>query len=81
MDQQQRDRGALFRNTREKKGEHDPDYRGEIDVGGQPYWINAWLRTSKGGTKYMSLSIKAKDACKPQRTYTQRRDDLEDAPF
>jgi hypothetical protein len=34
-----RDRGALFRSTR-KESERDPDYSGELDVGGQVYWIN-----------------------------------------
>jgi hypothetical protein len=55
--------GALFRNN-DKTEEHEnwPDYRGNINVDGTEYWLSAWLKTSKNGMKYMSLSIKPKDA-------------------
>jgi hypothetical protein len=61
------DRGALFRNE-DKGEERHPDYRGSINVGGTEYWLSAWIRTSKKGTKYMSLSIKPKnaDTAKPE---------------
>ena len=70
-------RGALFKNTR-KEADTDCDYRGEVDINGQPYWLNAWLKTSKAGEKYMSLSVRPKEAkelAKP-RTYASRRDDI-----
>ena len=51
--------GALFKN--EKKSDSHPDYRGSINVGGVDYWISAWLKTSQQGTKFMSLSVSAKD--------------------
>ena len=52
--------GVLFRNNR-KDRENDPDYRGELNVGGTEYWINAWLRTSKSGTtKFLSISVRGK---------------------
>jgi len=52
--------GALFKND---KGDNPnrPDYRGNLDVGGTEYWISAWLKTSKKGQKFMSLSVSAKD--------------------
>ena len=53
--------GSLFKNT-DKKSDNHPDYNGSILVGGQPYWLNAWLKTAKNGTKYMSLSMKPKEA-------------------
>ena len=56
-------RGALFRSDR-KQSERDPDFSGELDVGGQSHWINAWLKVSKTGTKFLSLSIKPKTAAK-----------------
>ena len=49
-------KGALFKNTR-KEGEKHPDYRGEINVNGVDLEIAAWLRESKKGQKYLSLSV------------------------
>jgi uncharacterized protein (DUF736 family) len=54
-----RDRGALFKNDR-KEADTDPDYKGTLNVDGQELWLNAWLKTSKAGSKYMSLSVKPK---------------------
>lgn len=56
-----RDRGALFKND-DKQSERHPDYKGQINVGGTEYWISAWLKTSKGGMKYMSLAVTPKQA-------------------
>jgi hypothetical protein len=54
-------RGALFKNN-DKVEDNHPDYRGNINVDGEEFWLSAWLKTSKNGMKYMSLSIKPKDA-------------------
>jgi uncharacterized protein (DUF736 family) len=54
-------RGALFRND-DKTEEKQPDYRGSINVGGVDHWLSAWIKTSKQGTKYMSLSVKPKNS-------------------
>jgi hypothetical protein len=54
-------RGALFKNN-DKTEETHPDYRGNINVDGTEFWLSAWLKTSKAGMKYMSLSIKPKNA-------------------
>jgi hypothetical protein len=51
--------GALFK-TDNKKGDRDPHYKGTIDVGGVDHWINGWVRESKSGQKFMSLSIRPK---------------------
>jgi uncharacterized protein (DUF736 family) len=52
-------RGALFRN--DKGGnERRPDYRGTINVGGKDYDLSGWLKASKKGDKYLSLSIQPK---------------------
>ena len=53
-------RGALFKNERKTEDTH-ADYNGSINVGGHDYWLNAWLKTSKNGKKFMSLSVKQKD--------------------
>jgi hypothetical protein len=54
--------GALFRND-EKRDEKDRDYAGTLNVDGKEYWVSGWARTpKKGGQKFLSLSIKPKDA-------------------
>lgn len=53
--------GALFKNA-QKATEKHPDYKGTINVNGQEFWLSSWLKTSKQGDKYMSLSVQPKDA-------------------
>jgi uncharacterized protein (DUF736 family) len=47
--------GALFKN--ETDNEKAPQYKGKINVDGTEYQIAAWLKTSKAGTKFMSLKV------------------------
>jgi hypothetical protein len=54
-----RNRGALFEDDR-KQNEDDRDYSGSLDVGGVAYWISGWVKTSKTGKKFLSLSVKPK---------------------
>lgn len=52
--------GALFKN--DKKGNDKwPDYRGTINVDGVEFWLNAWIKKSKKGETFMSLSVKPKE--------------------
>ena len=68
--------GALFKNTEKEDPKH-ADYRGEINVNGQLFWLNAWLRTSKAGTKFLSLSVKPKAAS----TKTRIEETADEIPF
>jgi hypothetical protein len=66
-------RGALFKNTTKTDDKH-ADWRGELNVGGIEFWLNGWLKTSKKGTPFVSLSIKPKqpanaDPPKPKPDY------------
>jgi hypothetical protein len=53
-------RGALFRNDQKDK-DSDRDYSGTLNVGGTEYWLSGWMKTSKKGTKFLSLSVKPKE--------------------
>ena len=53
--------GALFKND-DKSNERHPDYKGSLNVNGVDFWISSWLKTSKAGAKYMSLSVTPKNA-------------------
>ena len=66
-------RGALFRE--EKQKETDRDYSGTLNVEGREFWISGWVKTSKKGQKFLSLSIKPKVGTPSTRA---RREDLED---
>jgi hypothetical protein len=40
--------GVLFKNDK-KESEKHPDYKGNITVGGQDYWLSAWIKEGKSG--------------------------------
>lgn len=72
-------RGALFKNQRKEKDTH-PDYNGTLNVDGVEFWLSAWLKESKKGGKFMSLSIKPKEAARaPQSAGSADPDD--EIPF
>ena len=77
-------RGALFRNSRKEKDSH-PDHQGTLNVDGVEYWISGWVKTSKTGQKFFSLSVKPKDASASSndaKRETAAADDLnDDIPF
>jgi len=53
-------RGVLFKNE-DKRDDRDPDYRGNVNVNGTEFWLDAWINTAKkSGKKFMSLRVKPK---------------------
>jgi hypothetical protein len=52
-------RGVLFKNDR-KESERHPDYKGSVNVGGQEFWLSAWIKEGRSG-KFMSLSVQPKE--------------------
>lgn len=50
-------RGALFK-AREKKSDNSPDYTGKLTIDGREWSLSAWLKESKSGERYMSLSVR-----------------------
>jgi hypothetical protein len=79
--------GILARNERKEQDNH-PDFTGTINVGGVDYWLSAWTKDGKPGSKmegrkFFSLSVKPKDAPAPAKAAHARkpvRDD-DDIPF
>lgn len=71
--------GILMKN--DKAGnESRPDYKGSVDIDGQKFWLSAWIKTGRGGTKlegqkYMSLKLEPAEArqAPPQRQAPQQR--------
>lgn len=78
--QQRENSGALFRNER-KNGEKHPDYTGNLNIGGQPFELAAWIRKSQGGKTFMSLSVKPVQARKEAAPLPSNFDDGADVPF
>lgn len=65
--------GALFKN--DKEHDKQPDYKGSINVEGTDYWLSSWIKTSKAGRKFMSLSVTPKEA-QPKREGAPFSDDI-----
>lgn len=79
-----RGRFTLFRNTKKREGKNDADFTGSYtDESGREYWVNAWSQTPKnGGDKFLSGSMKAKDAARSSAPVPQKRVELDDeVPF
>ena len=75
--------GALFKNDR-KETERHPDYNGSCEVNGVEMWMSAWIKTSKGGKKFMSFSFNPKEvqaAPKPVQSPNSGFDEEDDIPF
>lgn len=82
--------GALFKNTRKENDNH-PDYRGPLHIECPECnhqferEQSAWLKESKAGAKYMSLSLKEpfkKGEQKPAPKREQQDDPFNDSiPF
>lgn len=54
--EQKNNSGSLFRNDK-KLTEKQPDYNGTVKVEGKDYKLAAWIKESKSGQKYFSLSL------------------------
>lgn len=68
-------RGVFFRE-KEKKNPKGPDYRGKLNVEGKEYEIAGWIRESKAGNKFMSLSVQ-----EPRQKQEKPKDDRQSPAF
>ena len=83
-------KGTLRKNDKKQEDWH-PDYRGQVNVEGVEYWIDATLKQWDDGTRYMALKVRRKEpvappasspASKPARSARPVADELSDEiPF
>ena len=71
--------GVLFRNDKKETPNH-PDYKGNITVGGQDYWLSAWIKEGKSG-KFMGLAVSPKEEYKAKQAPKKASFADEDLPF
>jgi len=53
--------GSLFKNDRRTANNNQPHATGTCKIDGIEYWVSAWTKTSKAGTRYQSLAFNQKD--------------------
>lgn len=54
-------RGVLFKNDKASDNPNAPAYKGNGEVNGVEVWLSAWVKKSKNGVSYMSLSFENKE--------------------
>jgi len=79
-DRQVRDNsGVLFRNDK-RENEKAPNYKGNITVNGQDYWLSAWIKEGKSG-KFMGLAVSPKEDYQLKQAPKKASFEDEDLPF
>ena len=72
--------GALFKAKDQPTDKH-PGYTGSINVDGKEYWLAGWVKESKAGQKYFSLSVKPKEAKEEKPELPKAFKDFQDGPI
>jgi hypothetical protein len=71
--------GVLFKSDK-KDNERAPEYKGNIMVDGNEYWISAWIKEGKNG-KFMGLAVSPRDAQPPASKPLPKNLDDDSIPF
>jgi hypothetical protein len=56
--------GTLGRNERKEKASQ-PTHTGQCLIDGKPYWISAWVKDGREGSKFFSLAFNLKTEKRP----------------
>lgn len=64
--------GVLFKN-KDMKSDKSPMYSGSCEIDNTEYWIASWVKKSKKGETFMSLSFTAKEVQKSTQTIQDYR--------
>ena len=73
-------RGALFKNNK-RTNDKQPEYNGSVEVNNVEYYISAWVKESKNGQKFFSLSFTPKDQQQASVTPSVTEDVNDSIPF
>jgi hypothetical protein len=79
MENRRDNSGVLFVNDK-KDNEKAPNYKGNIMVDGQEYWLSAWVKEGKTG-KFLGLAVSPRDAQPPASKPVPKNLDDSDFPF
>jgi len=71
--------GVLFANDK-KDNEKAPNYKGNMMVDGQEYWLSAWVKEGKNG-KFLGLAVSPRDAQPPASKPMPKNIDDDLIPF
>jgi uncharacterized protein (DUF736 family) len=81
MEYDNTNRGMLMKNQN-KTADNHPDYSGSLNVNGVDHWLSGWLKESKNGNKFFSLSVKPKEQKSEPKPKKQVEEDPNDPiPF
>lgn len=82
MSEQRDNSGTLGKNLRKEKDSH-PSHSGQCVIDGKSYWISAWVKDRREGSKFFSLAFKPKDEQRAaHKPAVQHNTDVEDMiPF
>jgi hypothetical protein len=79
MENRRDNSGVLFVNDK-KDNEKAPNYKGNIMVDGQEYWLSAWVKEGKTG-KFLGLAVSPRDAQPPVSKPVPKNLEADDFPF
>ncbi len=80
MEYDNTNRGMISKNQNKTSDNH-PDHSGSLNVNGVDYWLSGWVKKSKAGNNFLSLSIKPKDAKAPPKAKVENNIDDDLIPF
>ena len=72
MEYDNTNRGVLFK-AQEKKSEKSPDYTGKINVDGVDKDLSGWIKKSKNGNTFLSLSVKEPYIKEPDNSHSNEK--------